>query len=265
MTEENKDVQVKNQEPDTEVQVDPIEQRALEMGWRPKTEYEGEEEDFIDAKEFVRRKPLFDKIDSVGKELRETRKALKALQEHHQKVKETEYQAALKELRAEKKQALEEGDADKLIEIDEQIAEAKLQQSQAAQEQRREAQQPHPNFVSWVQKNPWYQQNAELRTIADQIGTSYAAANLDKGPDEVLQYVTGRVKKLYPDLFKNPNKERPSAVEGRSSSTSDQKRGDGISDYALTDEERKVMNTFIRSGVMTKEQYIQDLKRVKGE
>ena len=37
---------------------DPIETRALEMGWRPKEEFDGNEEDFIDAKEFVRRKPL---------------------------------------------------------------------------------------------------------------------------------------------------------------------------------------------------------------
>lgn len=241
-----------------------VEQKALEMGWRPKSEFEGDEDDFIDAQEFVRRKPLFEKIDHVGKELRETRKALKALQEHHQKVKEAEYQNALKQLRAEKKQALEEGDADRLIEIDEQIAEAKAADVAVRTQIQQEASKPHPNFVAWVQKNQWYQSDVELRSVADQIGTAYAAKNPETNPDDVLKYVEQRIKKLYPENFRNPNRERPSAVEGRTQTQAHEKK-DGISDYPLTDEERKVMNTFIRQGIMTKEEYIKDLKAVKGE
>jgi len=242
-----------------------VEKRALEMGWRPKEEFDGEEEDFIDATEFVRRKPLFEKIDSVGKELRETRKALKALQEHHAKVKEAEFKHALEQLRNEKKQALEEGDADKLIDIDERIADAKVRQVQEERQQVQAAQAPHPNFVQWVQKNTWYKEDAELRAISDQIGAAYAVANPDVEPDQVLKYVEGRVKKLYPDKFRNPNKDRPSAVEGRTTSTASKSKGDSISDYPLTDEERKVMMSFVRQGVMTKEEYITDLQRVKGE
>lgn len=242
-----------------------VEKRALEMGWRPKEEFDGEEEDFIDATEFVRRKPLFEKIDSVGKELRETRKALKALQEHHAKVKEAEFKHALEQLRNEKKQALEEGDADKLIDIDERIADAKVRQVQEERQQVQAAQAPHPNFVQWVQKNTWYKEDAELRAISDQIGAAYAVANPDVEPDQVLKYVEGRVKKLYPDKFRNPNKDRPSAVEGRTTSTASKSKGDSISDYPLTDEERKVMMSFVRQGVMTKEEYIRDLQRVKGE
>jgi hypothetical protein len=242
-----------------------IEQRALEMGWRPKEEFDGDEEDFIDAQEFVRRKPLFEKIDSVGKELRETRKALKALQEHHAKVKEAEFKHALEQLRAEKKVALEEGDADKLIEIDEQIADAKVRQLQEEKQARQEASAPHPNFINWVQKNPWYKEDAELKAAADQIGSAYAVSNPEVEPDQVLKYVEGRVRKLYPDKFRNPNKDRPSAVEARTSSTTSKSKGDDVSNYPLTDEERKVMMSFVRQGIMTKEEYITDLKRVKGE
>lgn len=248
----------------TTAQLTAVEQKALEMGWRPKSEFEGDEDDFIDAQEFVRRKPLFEKIDHVGKELRETRKALKALQEHHQKVKEAEYQNALKQLRADKKQALEEGDADRLIEIDEQIAEAKAADVAVRTQIQQEASKPHPNFVAWVQKNQWYQSDVELRSVADQIGTAYAAKNPETNPDDVLKYVEQRIKKLYPENFRNPNKERPSAVEGRTQTQAHEKK-DGISDYPLTDEERKVMNTFVRQGIMTKEEYIRDLKAVKGE
>lgn len=240
-----------------------VEQKALEMGWRPKSEFDGNEEDFIDATEFVRRKPLFEKIDNVGKELRETRKALKALQAHHEKVKEAEFQNAIKALREEKKAALEAGDADKLIAIDDQIADAKAQEILSKTQAKQEAAAPHPNFIQWASRNTWYRTNAELTVVADQIGAAYAASNPEISPDDVLKYVEGRVKKLYPEQFTNPNKSRPSAVEG-GTSTPTKKPTDDISNYPLTDDERKVMMTFVRQGIMTKEKYIEDLKKVKG-
>lgn len=249
--------------PEAATELSATEQRALEMGWRPKEEFEGNEEDFIDATEFVRRKPLFEKIDNVGKELRETKKALKALQAHHEKVKEAEFQHALKSLREEKKVALEAGDADRLIEIDDQIADAKAQEVVNRNRQVQEAAVPHPNFIQWAARNPWYRTNAELTVVADQIGTAYAASNPTLSPDDVLKYVEQRVKKLYPENFSNPNKTRPSAVEG-GTSTPSKKPADDISNYPLTDDERRVMMTFVRQGIMTKEQYINDLKKVKG-
>lgn len=257
------------QETSTTEQVAPevsaVEQRALEMGWRPKEEFEGNEEDFIDATEFVRRKPLFEKIDNVGKELRETRKALRALQAHHQQVKEAEYQHALKQLREEKKVALEEGDADKLIDIDERLADAKALQRAQEQHAAQVASSPHPNFVQWVERNKWYKEDAELRAASDQIGTAYAASNPNLDPDEILQYTEKRIKKLYPERFTNPNKSRPSAVEGRTQTPATKPVADDSANYPLTDEERRVMNTFVRSGVMTKEEYIRDLKLVRGQ
>lgn len=249
----------------TKPELSAVEQKALEMGWRPKEDFEGNEEDFIDATEFVRRKPLFEKIDNVGKELRETKKALRALQAHHEKVKEAEYQHALKALREEKKQALEEGDADRLIEIDDKIADAKAQEVLNRNQTQAQAAEPHPAFVSWVNSNPWYKNDAELKVAADQIGTAYAAANPELHPDAVLKYVEGRVKKLYSDRFTNPNKNRPSAVEGGTSTPSKSAGKNDTSNYPLTEDERRVMMTFVRQGIMSKEEYIADLQKVKGE
>src|SRR3990172_13012748 len=71
-----------------------MEQRAMSMGWRPKDEWRGDEVDFIEAGEFVRRKPLFDKIDSTNKRLRDVEQSLNQLAHHHAQVKETEFQRA---------------------------------------------------------------------------------------------------------------------------------------------------------------------------
>ena len=75
MTEEIKDVEVPEGTGEEQTQekkapeLSAVEQKAIEMGWKPKDNFDGEETDFIDAAEFVRRKPLFDKIDTVGKDL----------------------------------------------------------------------------------------------------------------------------------------------------------------------------------------------------
>ncbi len=251
----------------TEEQISDIEQRALEMGWRPKSDFDGEEADFIDAKEFVRRKPLFDKIEHQSKELKEIRKVLRSLQDHHVKVKETEFQRAVDFLKVQKKQAYEEGDTDKIIEIDDQIAE--MRESKRAQAQtvafNEEAKQMPPEFAAWVTANPWYAQDKSLRTFADSLGVSHAQEFPDKTPQEVLQYVKSAVRRAYPDKFNNPNKTKPAAVDGGTSST---KVGSGTK-FQLTADEERVMKQFERQGIFndkfTKDMYIADVKRTRGE
>lgn len=246
----------------TTAEISEIELKAREMGWKPAEDYD-DPDHFIDAEEFVRRKPLFDKIDSVNRELKETKKALRALQDHHAKVREAEYSRALAELKDKKKQILADGDADALIEIDEQIMDLKAEEKVAKTTQAEEANKPHPNFINWVNKNAWYAQDAELRAFADAIGISYARENQEKSPDEVLDYVARRVKQTFKDKFRNQNQTKASAVEGSSGTA--RRNSSHEDDFELSDEERKIMNTFVRSNVMSKEEYIAELKRVKGQ
>ena len=106
----------------------PYDKQAREMGWRPKEEWEGEPEKWRDAKEFVERGELYNKIDSVGRELKETRKALKMLQEHHSKVRETEFNRAVAELKAAQKKHLEDGNADEYLKATELLTDIKADQ-----------------------------------------------------------------------------------------------------------------------------------------
>jgi len=74
-------IPAENNEPNPSIAADPYESEAREQGWKPQDEYEGDPNKWRPAKEFVERGELFGKIDSLGKELKETRKALKMLQE----------------------------------------------------------------------------------------------------------------------------------------------------------------------------------------
>lgn len=247
-----------NNEPTPHIDADPYEQEARDQGWKPKEEYEGDPSKWRPAKEFVERGELFGKIDSLGKELKETRKALKMLQDHHSKVKETEFNRAVNELKGLQKKHLEEGNSDEYIKTTELLTDLKAEQK--AREVMSQQAQPavDPRFTAWQERNAWYGKDTEMRQFADTLGLGYAQANPGLDPDEVLEYVTNQVKKTFKDRFENPNRTKPSAVEGSSNA---QPKKD---DVQLTDDERRVMNTFVRQGIMTKEEYIAQVKAMRG-
>lgn len=248
---------------ETQTQVDPYEAAAREQGWKPKEEFEGDEGKWRPAKEFVERGELFGKIDTLGKELKETKKALKMLQEHHSKVKETEFNRAVTELKSLQKKHLEEGNSDEYLKTTELLTDLKAEQKAREVLNQQQAEQAKnqidPRFTAWQEKNSWYAKDAEMRQFADTLGLGYAQANPGMEPDVVLEYVSQQVKKTFKDKFENPNRTKPSAVEGGSTATGSKKET-----IELTDDERRVMNTFVRQGIMTKDEYIAQVKAMRG-
>jgi hypothetical protein len=245
-----------------EIQVDPFESQAREQGWKPKEEYDGDPDKWKPAKEFVERGELFGKIDHLGRELKETKKALKMLQEHHTKVKGAEYNRAIQELKALQKKHLEEGDSDGYLETTELLTDLKAEQKAREVQAENQPKQnvPDQRFVSWVESNSWYTKDQEMREYADTVGLGYAAKNPGVEPEDVLKFVTAQVKKQFSTKFENPKRNQPSAVEGGGSPAGGNKRDT----FELTPEERKVMHTFIRSGVMTEQEYVTEVKKLRG-
>lgn len=245
-----------------EVVLSPIEQEVVDQGWKPKEDFikdGGDPEEWKTARQWKKDGELRAKLESVTSTLNQTNSTLKALKSHYEKVKETEYKHALDTLKRQKKVALDEGDSDAVVDIDEQIAATKEAQKEATKVVV-EAPQVHPDFTRWVSDNNWYQSDRELRVFADTLGNNYAVQNPHITPQEVLTYVSKSVKRAFPDKFKNVRREQPSSVEAsRPASKSTN------ASYELSPQEQKAMETLISSGHMTKEQYIADLKKIKGE
>jgi hypothetical protein len=84
-------------------------------------------------------------------------------------------------------------------------------------------------------------------------------ARAGNSPSEVLRKVAAEVRKEFPNKFRNPNQDKAGAVEGGS--------GRGVTTtgkFTLSDEERSVMNKFVRQGVMTEKEYVEQLRKVRG-
>lgn len=236
-----------------------IEQRAADQGWVPKDEWDGDPEQWRPAREFLDRGELFKKIDEQNHKLKDYKKAIDDLVKHNAKIAESEYKRALTDLRAQKKEALLEGDADKVIEIDERIDVVRDAQRQAPQVQIPDAPVINPVFDNWVERNGWYNTNKAMRAFADRLGNELGGRG-GVSPTDLLAQIEREVKKEFAHKFTNPNREKPGAVEGSTNKGSGKKES-----FTLSDDERRVMQRFIRTVPgMTEEKYVADLKKIKG-
>jgi hypothetical protein len=239
-----------------EPQLTAAEQKASEQGWVPQDQWEGDPEQWRPAKEFLDRGELFKKIEDQNRTIKEFKRALDDLKGHHAKTRETEYARALLSLKAQKKTALEEGDADSVIRLDDQIDLVKTEQGRLqAQAAVQEPTQVDPEFSNWVEKNSWYESSQPMRAYADALGRDLAFKGLT--PSAVLKEVERQVKQEFPNKFTNPNRNKPGSVEG-----STNKGGKSGDSYTLSDDERRVMQRFVRTGVMTEKEYIDQLKQI---
>ncbi len=234
------------------------EEKAMEQGWVPEDQWEGDPEQWRPAKEFLDRGELFKKIEDQNRTIKEFKRALEDLKGHHAKTRDTEYKRALDTLKAQKVQAIEDGDAQSVVKLDDQIDLVKEEQRKlAAQAHEPAVAELNPEFVAWTERNKWYERDDSMKLFADALGQRLAAAG--KSPAAVLTEVERQVREEFPHKFKNPNRDKPGSVEG-----STNKGGKGSDSFTLSDEERRVMQRFVRTGAMTEKDYIAELKRIKG-
>lgn len=247
-----------------EKQLSPVEVKAMELGWRPLEEFEGPEEDFVDAKEFVGRQPLYERLSKQGRHLKTVEQQLDALKTHYTSVKETEYKRAVAALKEERAAAFTEGDGVKYEKLGDEIEtlESQAESMRELRETTPVEPQVNPVLQQWVTRNPWYTNSEYMRVYADKVGTQLYQQGVP--PEEVLKKVTEAVKKEFPDKFKNTNKDlAPNTADSGGKPTKGGGNSLGALEASLTDQERSIMNTLVRGGTMTKEKYLQDLKAIK--
>jgi hypothetical protein len=257
MADENQEIQ-EVQEP----QLSPLEQRAVDQGWKPQDQWEGNPDDWRPAKEFVDRGELFKKIDELKRDNKALRQGQEELMKHHSRVREAAYAQALSDLKAKKLNALEEGDAKAVVEIDEQIDATKEAQRVSAEQARHTEVAPvaDPIFDNWVNRNNWYTQDIAMKAVADEVARmTFAKVGNDK--ERILDAVDEAVKKAFPHKFENPNRSKAGAVEGSTNKSTVKKES---TDADLSDVEKQIMNKILRvTPGMTKEKYLSELKAVK--
>lgn len=265
--EEKEEKVVEKKEEVVEPEYTEVEQEAMDQGWLPKDKWEESGKDgseWRSAKEFKDRGELFNTIHQQRRELKQTQAGLEALKKHHQYVFDTAHKKALSDMKKERREAIQAEDMDRVEKIEEDMESLQEEHQKSKADLEREASvqaAQQPELVSFYGRNPWYAADAELRDEADYLGIAYVKRNPGAPPTEVLKHVETTIKKRNPEKF-GGKRAAPNAVVGVDRTKTTRKTTES---YHLTADEESVMNDLVANGVLTKSEYIADLRKLKGE
>lgn len=245
-------------EGDPALKVDPVETQAREHGWKPAEEFSEDEKNsgksFRTAAEFMALKPLYDKLDERGKQIKNLEKGINTLAEHNAQIEKIAYEKALSTLKEQREVAIEDDDFKKAERLRDEMDEVK--------EKIRAVRAPvvvapaNEAFEAWKTDNSWYESNRAMRALADQLGNELMREGV--APADIMKRVTREVKAEFPDKFRNPNRDNAPEMDVGG-------KGGTPKGHRLTEDEERIMNTILRvSPKLTKEKYLADLKKIKG-
>lgn len=230
------------------------EAEARKEGWVPQDEWNGPDDKWKPAQQFVEDGEkivpiLKSKVDRLENRIDEVLTTNQKLNEFHQQSLAKERKAKeelIKELEQVRQQAVTEGDGEAFTRADSQLNELRGGDNYMQQ-------QLDPMAEQWLSNNQWYTQNFELGAYAD--GLADRLRDMGYSGQAYYDELTKRVKERFPDEFGNKNRQRASSVETGGAPDVDSKSRTFDN---LPDEAKKAYERFKRDVPgFTKKQYVE--------
>lgn len=236
---------------------DPQEAKACLQGWVPKEEFRGDPAKWINAKSFNERGetiiPIMkERNEHLEKEVREMKELFKEFSEFHRQTEERIYKKALKEIEDRKLVAVENADKPGYEKAESERIELEKDKPVPKVEKPIEL----PEMQEFRKANDWYESDPELTAEADALGMAYAKQNIPY--PKILERVQTTMKVLHPEKFTNMRRDNQPSVESVSSETGLPKKSNIHTYENLPVDAKKQCDKWVKSGLLTKEQYIQD-------
>ena len=225
-----------------------IEARAREIGWRPQEEFRGAADKWVDAKTFLENgekvlpivkaenrrlheqfSALQAKSQTLEAELAASRESIEGLKAFHKETAVAALKAQRRQLRAELIEARKEGNAERELEIQDQLDELDDQAQQATTESAKTATNGNgvtapaagdptqrPEFQQFLQENSWFQENPVMRAaslaIMQQLTSEGKLANLS--PAQRFSMVAAETRKAFRMEEPNPSHSKVESTTG---------------------------------------------------
>jgi hypothetical protein len=241
------------------------EEIARGEGWRSKDEL-GEAFDparYVGAEEFVKRKPLFDTIKELKKELKDQKKTVDSVVTYSKQATDLAVKRAIKDLQEQKTEAIKLGDVTQVENIDKTIKEhEKIIETNTSS--------VAPEIIEFTKNNEWIDKDDELQEFAVAWHMAYRKKNPDSSLNYSLEKMKDATKRAFPDnkYFKSETetrREKLPVVEGDNVNRSTEK-GKKVKSYDVKDlpeEYQRSYKEFVKnSKMMTHDAYFESLKEI---
>ena len=200
-----------------------FEDRALTMGWTPKSQFKGDPDKWVDAETFVKRgeeflpflkannRRLEQALERANAKIEQMDKGLKSAIQQLSRADQRAYAKAKADLEAELEQYAAAGNAEAVKAVTKDLVD--LEKETVAKVE--DAPGEDPAFAEWREANPWFGKDMRKTRIAAALGAEVAEDGYT-GKAQVKE-VDRRLREEYPDWFAkptNPNRTAAAPVEG---------------------------------------------------
>lgn len=247
------------------------EEQARALGWKPQDEFEGNPEKWTDAESFLEvhsknNGVLRKALASQAKQLEALQRQMQGMDAAHRKIfdmqikkQKEEFDQQIAFLKAQKREALRSGEHEAAADIDEQIDSLrekgpdlpdapKTQPQQQTQDWRK-----NPVMMDWASRNPWFEKDEDMSAYAGGIGQAIRSANPQMDFKDLLEEVSVRVRKAFPQKF-TASRRTPveSATPGATSAAS------GSRSYAsLPKDAKTACDEAVADGQLTQKEWVE--------
>lgn len=261
--------------PDDAPQISYEEKRARAMGWRPKEEFKGDPEHWIDAAQFAdnadKSLPLakaearraLERADRLEAELRKQQEDVKKFAAFHAKVEEESYNRAREQLRRELIEARHSFDADRELQAEDQLRALDYEQRARATAPQREpepvAPQVDPEVSHWLEDaGKTWGKNPRAVQMSQMVAEEMRKNGEDSTGVAFLEKVKHAMRKDFPQFFDGMTNERRSNPPAVASGAGTAPRAKGKSFADLPADAKQHCRDFIKRGFITEAQYVKE-------
>jgi hypothetical protein len=224
--------------------VDPqVEREAKNLGWKPREQFKGKEEDWVPADEFLEKGkhilPILSEnnrklqrdlltrdaeIGTLKAQIHNANIAIEKLERHYTEANKRAVDNAKRELRKELIEARNDNDVDKQLELEEKIDQLdKATQDTERQPEKKNdsppANKPTPEMQAWYQANPWFGSDTKKTKAVSRIAEDLR----DEGSPLFGVEFMDECLRIYEEQQQPAQTRQTSKVEGHQIST----RGSG--------------------------------------
>lgn len=195
-----------------------VESEAAKMGWTPLAQFKGDPDKWRPADEFVERGknmlPLLRaQVKKDNRRIADLEATVQKFAEFTSKAEKRGYDKALTDLKAQRAEAVANGDGEAFTRVDEQLEDLKAEIAEKTKAAPKADEAEDPVFEDWKTRNKWVD-DPKMGAYGDVAAQYLRKTGETATGAEFLELVAKEVKAKFPDKFENPRRAAAPSVEG---------------------------------------------------
>lgn len=229
--------QLAEEQQEEQPDLSPAEQKAWDDGWRPEDQFGGNPENWKTAGEYNLYGEMQTQVRDAKAETRRAQNDMDSRIADLNKLHSAQQEAAINDLKAQQRVAVEEADTAKYDQL-----QARIENTAVAEPI---APQVDPTIADWNNANAWINDGSD-KALQAQSFYQIAANKPGATAQSALAYVDEQIGKLYPEQQTpiNPRREMPSMAEQSKQPRQRQRAGKELTMNDLTSQEAREYELF---------------------